>query len=250
MRKNNAFTLIELLVVIAVIAILAGLLLPALQQARRSALTVSCAGQLKQWGIASLLYAGESNDFFAYGGGTRYATSADGDGNNEYVVPVNMVGRLAHLMSPYLAAELFVCPLDAGTARFTSAQWEALRKSKQFTTTYNRRCSYAYFGILGPEHGFGVPRRAGERYITGLMTDGRCWGPTLSFYRPHMSIVGSFGRYATDVNVLFSDGRVERDIVTPNYWDWWYALRKSTTDTATLAVTHPAGNNIWEGTVK
>lgn len=65
MRKTNRiFTLIELLITVAVIAILAGLLLPALHSARNKALAIQCVSNMRQAGLQICLYADANNGFW------------------------------------------------------------------------------------------------------------------------------------------------------------------------------------------
>jgi len=63
-RIEGKFTLIELLVVIAIIAILAAMLMPALQQARAKGQLANCISNVKQQGTGVGMYANDNNDYF------------------------------------------------------------------------------------------------------------------------------------------------------------------------------------------
>lgn len=102
--SERKFTLLELLIVIAIIAILTGLLLPALNKARGKALAIQCVSQLSQIGKGFLLYADDHGSYFPL---MTY------DGNNNRIWYTVMTGQYARDI-PYFKIKIIYCPAKKG----------------------------------------------------------------------------------------------------------------------------------------
>jgi prepilin-type N-terminal cleavage/methylation domain-containing protein/prepilin-type processing-associated H-X9-DG protein len=120
MRKRSAFTLVELLVVIGIIGVLVGILLPSLARARESAKRIQCISNMRQLGIAFVMYVQDNKGWFP-----RPAERAGGHPDDWIYSegrPLDQ-GRLVKYHGNRFKADLYTCPSDQPEAHVESMRF-------------------------------------------------------------------------------------------------------------------------------
>ena len=160
--KKRGFTLVELLVVIAIIALLMGILMPALAKVRQLAFRLTCGTNLSGIGKAMMIYANDYDDELPRAGGKEAAWGpVDWDAADRYAAFGSVGGRgegsasissCFYLLVKYaeVTPKSFICKGDTGTSEFTLADEPTVGTNFELIDAWDfgetpwDHCSYAY----------------------------------------------------------------------------------------------------------
>ena len=226
-QSKKIFTLIELLIVVAIIAILAGMLLPALNKARNTAKKISCTNQLRQMGNALHMY---TNDYQDYIPGC-YGIKNDADS-----------ASWVKVMAPYAGtAVLWVCPGSADASRPEAAQLKGKNVSSSELDSLLAKCQTIGINTSGGKDnarafGYTLYKMSRIRHASFLVYAGDATGHLEEYYgskaNPNLrlfvlsyvypdSATSFYPHHQGVINTLFLGGNVD-SVSVVSYKTWGY----------------------------
>jgi prepilin-type N-terminal cleavage/methylation domain-containing protein len=253
--KRKGFTLVELLVVIAIIALLMGILMPALSRVRQIAFRMVCGTNLSGIGKAMLIYSNDYDDEFPRAGGRNSQWSSslpNWMADNRYAaygLDANGSGGQATITSSFyllvkyaeVTPKSFICKGDSGTTEFKPTEYAAgdrdLIDLWDFGPESSNHCSYSYhmpYGLYAlttsSEPGMAVAADrnpwmkspAAEAKDATLLTSYNSEGG-----REMVNVGNAIAHQEDGQNVLFMDSHVTFEkqpfcaINDDNIYTWW-----------------------------
>ena len=192
-RRAGAFTLVELLVVIAIIAILAALLLPALNQSKARVKRIECVNNLHQLGIAFQVFTHDHNDKFpmavplAEGGSKEFVQNGRAAGGEFYFSFRHFQALANEMGSP----AILICPADM---RLPATNFAALQNS-----------NVSYFVGVNAEYSQPVSILAGDRNLAANPPQ----NSTILHGGADVRLRWTWEMHQFKGNILFAGGQVE-----------------------------------------
>ena len=207
--KMRIFTLIELLIVIAIIAILAGMLLPALNQAREKAKAIDCVSKLKQVGLANNMYMNDYNGYYPVTGYVKVPNITD-----PVYAWAQILAELGYLSGNYLkVARCPAVPRSPQVAEYNNVSTYGVNFDYR-TAFYTLQEDWS---LSGKHKGFALPRQIKQpsKYVSHVDCIGtNCDAKYLAYAYYQFGYKESRGGtpflvHSNFANALMGDGHVQ-----------------------------------------
>jgi prepilin-type N-terminal cleavage/methylation domain-containing protein/prepilin-type processing-associated H-X9-DG protein len=274
--KTKAFTLVELLVVIAIIALLMGILMPALAKVRQVAYRLTCGTNLSGIGKAMLIYANDYDDELPRAGGPSSTLGSvvwsAADRYNAYGLTGGRPGTASITSNFYLLIKFaevtpksFVCKGDSSTTEFKLREAGLLPNPNfelidawDFGPEPAKYCSYSYHYPFGkyalkasgePGMAVAADRNPWIAPPGGTAKDFSKFNPALGSTPEQQKYGNSISHQDDGQNVLFLDGHVSFEkrafcsVEDDNIYTYWSLLDKRRGGAPTTSAYTPADKN-------